>query len=198
MPLNTSTTYHAPPPSCNFFCQHTYRKNVYCDEGVILSHICWGPGGPLPFSRPQTPPPPPPELELAGKWEGVGVWPVATPPPCCRLYLTPNMTHTGLHGGEIVSLLAERNPHEPRGDLFGLEESSLAKRNLQWSRSILICLEDSSIARRLLPSGTFLLYSAIFGETRLHATRRIKNILPQAQAKHSECWLPPPPFPSCL
>ena len=30
----------------------------------ILSHICWGPGAPLPFSRPQTPlrpsPPPPP------------------------------------------------------------------------------------------------------------------------------------------
>ena len=65
MPLNTSTTYHAPPPPpvAIFFCQHTYRKNVYRDEGVILSHICWGPGGPLPFSRPQTPPqtqPPPP------------------------------------------------------------------------------------------------------------------------------------------
>ena len=87
MPLNTSTTYHAPPPLAIFFCQHTYRKNVYRDEGVILSHICWGPGGPLPFSRPQTPPPPdpppspPPAPELAGKWEGVGVWPVATPPP---------------------------------------------------------------------------------------------------------------------
>ena len=36
MPLNTSTTYHAPPPPCcNFFCPHTYRKNVYRDEGVI-------------------------------------------------------------------------------------------------------------------------------------------------------------------
>ena len=89
MPLNTSTTYHAPPPPC----QHTYRKNVYRDEWVILSHICWGPGGPLPFSRPQTPPPrpsppppPPPTLKLAGKWEGVGVWPVATSPPCSRGY----------------------------------------------------------------------------------------------------------------
>ena len=53
-----------PPPLLQFFfCQHTYRKNVYRDEGVILSHICWVPGGPLPFSRPQTPPrpsPPPP------------------------------------------------------------------------------------------------------------------------------------------
>ena len=59
MPLNTSTTYHAPPPPVAiFFCQHTYCKNVYRDEGVILSHICWGPGAPLPFSRPQTPPPP--------------------------------------------------------------------------------------------------------------------------------------------
>ena len=32
----------------------------------MLSHICWGPGAPLPFSRPQTPPldpaPPPPPL----------------------------------------------------------------------------------------------------------------------------------------
>ena len=82
MPLNTSTTYHAPPPLLQFFfCQHTYRKNVYRDEGVILSLICWGPGAPLPFSRPQTQTPPPPALKLAGKWEGVGVWPVATPPP---------------------------------------------------------------------------------------------------------------------
>ena len=55
--------YHlpcTPAPLLQFFCQHTYRKNVYRDEGIILSHICWGPGGPLPFSRPQTPPPPPP------------------------------------------------------------------------------------------------------------------------------------------
>ena len=59
--------YHLPcppPPLLQFFfCQHTDRKNVYRDEGVILSHICWGPGAPLPFSRPQTPPrpsPPPP------------------------------------------------------------------------------------------------------------------------------------------
>ena len=76
-----------PPPLAIFFGQHTYRKNVYRDEGVILSHICWGPDSPLPLSRPQTPPPPPdpappPALELAGKWEGVGIWPVATPPPC--------------------------------------------------------------------------------------------------------------------
>ena len=38
---------------------------------------------------PPPPPPPPPTLKLAGKWEGVGVWPVATPPPppcvCCLL-----------------------------------------------------------------------------------------------------------------
>ena len=72
MPLNTSTTMPPPPPVAIFFCQHTYRKNV-------LSHVCWGPGAPLPFSRPQTPPPP--ALKLAGKWEGVGVWPDGTPPP---------------------------------------------------------------------------------------------------------------------
>ena len=57
MPLHkyTSTTPPTMPPHPLwqiFFCQHTYRKNVQHDEGVILSHICWGPGAPLPFSRP--------------------------------------------------------------------------------------------------------------------------------------------------
>ena len=56
--------YHLPsppPPCCNFFCQHTYHKNVQRDEGVILSHICWGAGAPLPApDPPQTQPPPPP------------------------------------------------------------------------------------------------------------------------------------------
>ena len=80
-----------PPPSLPGFGwkmpDHGRRKNVYRDEGVILSHTCWGPGGPplqpATDSPPQTqpPPPPPPALKLAGKWEGVGVWPVATSPP---------------------------------------------------------------------------------------------------------------------
>ena len=56
------------------------------DEAVILSHTCRGPGAP-PFGRPpDTPPPPPPprpSLKVAGKWKGVGVSPVAMPPPCC-------------------------------------------------------------------------------------------------------------------
>ena len=39
---------------------------------------------PDPPPRPSPPPPPssPPALKLAGKWEGVGVWPDGTPPPC--------------------------------------------------------------------------------------------------------------------
>ena len=82
MPLNTSTTYHAPPPCCNFFCQHTNCKNVYRDEGVILSHICWGLGAPLPFSRPQTPPPRP-EIgwKVGGSWR-MARWYAPPPPPC--------------------------------------------------------------------------------------------------------------------
>ena len=65
-----------PPPVAIFFCQHTYRKNVYRDEGVILIHICWGPAGPLPFRRPppppktEPPPPPPPHPEIGWKVGG--------------------------------------------------------------------------------------------------------------------------------
>ena len=76
-------TIPPPPVVAKFLCQYTYHKNVQRDEGVILSNICWGPGAPLPFSWPDPPPDPapPPPLKLAGKWEGVGVWPVAPPPP---------------------------------------------------------------------------------------------------------------------
>ena len=76
-PLQTDSARLAPSERLHL--EPTIRKNVERDEGVILSHICWGPGAPLPFSWPQTPPPP--ALKLAGKWEGVGVWPDATPPP---------------------------------------------------------------------------------------------------------------------
>ena len=107
MPLNTSTTYHAspPPPLAIFFCQHTYRKNVYRDEGVILSHICWGPGGPLPFSRPQTtprtqPPPPPPPPSPPGP--GIG-WKVGGSRRMARCYAPP-VTHEA-HGGSVCTLL---------------------------------------------------------------------------------------------
>ena len=36
----------------------------------MLSHMRWGPGAPLPFSRPQTPPPPPPRPEIGWKVGG--------------------------------------------------------------------------------------------------------------------------------
>ena len=76
MPLNTIPPTKPPPPCCNLFCQHTYCKNVYREEGVILSRICWGPGAPLPFSRPQTHPrpsphpPSPPQPEIGWKVGG--------------------------------------------------------------------------------------------------------------------------------
>ena len=39
--------------------------------------------GSLPPPPPDpAPPPPPPALKMVREWEGVGVWPVATPPPC--------------------------------------------------------------------------------------------------------------------
>ena len=38
---------------------------------------------PPPPPRPSPPPPPPPPaLKMVREWEGVGVWPVATAPPC--------------------------------------------------------------------------------------------------------------------
>ena len=81
--------YHLPcppPPCCNFFCQHTCCKNVYRDEGVILSHICWDPGAPLLFSRPQTPPLPP--QDPAPPRPGIG-WKVGGSRRMARCYATP-------------------------------------------------------------------------------------------------------------
>ena len=76
MPLNKSTTYHAyPPPLLSIF-QPTYIP--HCDkrdEAVILSHF------EPPLSRLATSPRDPPSMTVVRKWEGVGVWPVATPPP---------------------------------------------------------------------------------------------------------------------
>ena len=40
--------------------------------------LSWQP----PFPPPN-PAPPPPALKVVRDWEGVGVWPVATAPPCC-------------------------------------------------------------------------------------------------------------------
>ena len=51
----------------------------------MLGSGCPPPLQPAPDPPPPSqtqPPPPAPALKLAGKWEGVGVWPVATPPPC--------------------------------------------------------------------------------------------------------------------
>ena len=88
MPLNTSTTYHTPPPLLQFFFAniHTAKMStamrgsfqaVYVGVQVPPSPSA----GPRPPPEPAPPPLPPPALKLAGKWEGVGVWPVATPPP---------------------------------------------------------------------------------------------------------------------
>ena len=87
----------SPTPCCN----PQYRKNVYHDEGVILSHICWGPGAPLPFSRPQTPPPPRPSPPQKIGWKVEGSRRMArcyAPPPpvvqpCC------DFTYGRFYGG---------------------------------------------------------------------------------------------------
>ena len=82
-----------PPPFAIFFCQHTYCKNVYRDGGVILSRICWGPGAPLPFSRPQPPPPPPPPRPEIG-------WKVGGSQRMARCYAPPVvMVWDGRGGG---------------------------------------------------------------------------------------------------
>ena len=71
--------YHlpCPPPCCKNFLPTYMPQNDQHDEAVILIHTCCGPGAPPlpPAPRPRRPSPPP------AKWEGVGVWPVATPPP---------------------------------------------------------------------------------------------------------------------
>ena len=71
MPLNKSTTYHPPPHVSIFFASTNIPQSDQRDEAVILSHICWGPGAPTH----------PPTQKVVRKWEGVGVWPIATPSP---------------------------------------------------------------------------------------------------------------------
>ena len=43
----------------------------------------WQPPFPPPPPPPPPTQPPPPALKVVREWEGVGVWPVATAPPCC-------------------------------------------------------------------------------------------------------------------
>ena len=97
MPLNTSTTYHAPPPPpvAIFFCPHTCCKNVYRDEGVILSHICWGPGAPSAGPRPPPGPSPPPRLEIG--------WKVGGSRRTARCYAPPVVRVSSTGGTEWVS-----------------------------------------------------------------------------------------------
>ena len=65
LPYALKHKYHlpSPPPLLQFFFANIHTAKMSTAM--------------LPFS----PPPCPPALKLAGKWEGVGVWPVATPPP---------------------------------------------------------------------------------------------------------------------
>ena len=75
--------YAAPPPPLfqKIFAPTYMTQYDQRDEAVILSHICWARESPPPPPPSSWPPdPPPPSLKVAGKREGAGVWPVATPP----------------------------------------------------------------------------------------------------------------------
>ena len=66
-----------------------------------------GSGCPPPLqSALDTPPPPdpasPPALKLAGKWEGVGVWPVATTPLCKGTELPKEFLMQATLGGHFL------------------------------------------------------------------------------------------------
>ena len=77
--------YHQPPPPAPWFkisfTPTNMPQNDPCDEAVILSHICWGPGASTPSGHPPDPPDPPPPL----KWHESGRGSVYGPllrPPC--------------------------------------------------------------------------------------------------------------------
>ena len=99
MPLNKSTTYHAPPPCFKKFSPTYMLRSDYRVEAVILCHVCQAMKPPPPpflaasLPPPQTQPPPPPALKMVREWEGVGVWPVATPPPWIQRILTFGKGH---------------------------------------------------------------------------------------------------------
>ena len=57
-----------------------------------------------PPSPPPRPSPPPPALKMVREWEGVGVWPVATPPPCTRILKELGPQLKDLKKGEVILL----------------------------------------------------------------------------------------------
>ena len=61
-------------PMCLYSKYSVFFRRTQWWMKFILSHICWGPGAPLPFSRPHTPPPPktqpPPRPEIGWKVGG--------------------------------------------------------------------------------------------------------------------------------
>ena len=58
MPLNTGTTYHAPPPFVAIFFANIHTAKMYNAMRGHFEPYMLG-SGCLHFSRPRTPPPPP-------------------------------------------------------------------------------------------------------------------------------------------
>ena len=71
----------------------------------MLCHICWGPGGPLPFSRPQTLPPPGP---------GIG-WKVGGSRRMARCYAPPVVGTMSEAFSQVLKILAGHSNATTRG-----------------------------------------------------------------------------------
>ena len=89
MPLNKSTTYHAPPPPCFKIFSPTYMlRSDYRDEAVILCHVCQA-MKPVPPPFLAAPPPLRPSPPRPKSGPGVGgnpaYGPLLRPPRGCPI-----------------------------------------------------------------------------------------------------------------
>ena len=102
--LHSYAGLHMLPQSLpNFTTEHFHRVSLFRPRGGGRRARALDANDPAP--------PPPPSLKVAGKWEGVGIWPVATPPLWFRLVL--GVAPSLCLGLSLVEAISTNHPVDP-------------------------------------------------------------------------------------